>query len=109
LSPARSRGDARFTREALADLRAAVAWIAKDNLAAAEGLRVAASKAARAIGDHPEIGPVRTDLAPERFRFYVLRGYPYVMVYEPDVRPPRILRVLHGAQDLNDVLAALWD
>jgi hypothetical protein len=31
------------------------------------------------------------------------------MVYEPDMRPPRILRVLHGAQDLNDVLAALWD
>jgi toxin ParE1/3/4 len=109
LSPARSRGDARFTREALADLRAAVAWIAKDNLAAAEGLRVAAINAARAIGDHPEIGPVRTDLAPERFRFYVLRGYPYVMVYEAAVRAPRILRVLHGAQDLNDVLAALWD
>jgi toxin ParE1/3/4 len=109
LSPAKPRGDARFTREALADLRVAVAWIAKDNLAAAEGLRIAASNAARAIGDHPEIGPVRTDLAPERFRFYVLRGYPYVMVYEPAVRPPRILRVLHGAQDLDDVLAAIRD
>lgn len=109
MTPARPAEAARFTAEALADLREAVAWIAQDNPVAADGLRLAANRAARVIGEYPQIGPVRTDLAPERFRFLVLRGYPQVLVYEPALRPPRILRVLHGARDLKDVLAALWD
>ena len=98
---------ARFTREALADLRVAVAWIARDDPAAADRLRIAAIQAATAIGEHPLIGPVRPEFAPERFRFLVLRRFPYLVVYEPDSRPPRILRVLHAAQDLAALLAEL--
>ncbi len=53
------------------------------------------------------IGPVRTEFAPERFRFFVLRRFPYLIVYEPDQNPPRILRVVHASQDLAVLLADL--
>jgi plasmid stabilization system protein ParE len=91
----------------LADLRDAVAWIAQDDPATADRLRIAAVEMAKAIGEHPLIGAVRLEFAPERFRFCVLRRFPYLIVYEPDLTPPRILRVLHGAQDLAALLADL--
>ncbi len=98
---------ARFTREALADLRTAVEWISREDPAAADRLRITANEAAKSIGEHPIIGAVRTEFAPERFRFFVLRRFPYLMVYEPDQDPPRILRVVHASQDLAVVLADL--
>mgnify|MGYP002389653442 CR=1 FL=1 len=107
MSPARAQIVARFTREALADLSQAVAWIAREDPAAADRLRVAANRAAKSIGEHPHIGPVRTEFAPEQFRFFVLRNSPYLIVYEPDTKPPRILRILHASQDLATLLADL--
>ena len=107
MSHARKSAAARFTREALADLREAVAWIAREDPAAADRLRVAANEAAKSIGEHPLIGPVRTEFAPERFRFFVLRRFPYLIVYEPEQTPPRILRVVHASQDLAVLLADL--
>ena len=107
MSPARAKASARFTREALADLRQAVAWIAREDPIAADRLRIAANRAAKAIGEHPAIGQVRLEFAPERFRFFILQHFPYLIVYEPDLTPPRILRVVHGAQDLAVLLADL--
>ena len=107
MSPAKRRPLARFTREARTDLLEAVAWIAREDPFAADRLRVAANEAARAIGEHPQIGAVRTEFAPERFRFFVLRRFPYLIVYEPDLEPPRILRVVHASQDLAALLADL--
>jgi toxin ParE1/3/4 len=107
LNAARRPVAARFTREALADLRAAVRWIAREDSGAADRLRLAANEAAKTIGAHPAIGPVRTEFAPVRFRFLVLRRFPYLIVYEPDRTPPRILRVLHASQDLAVLLAGL--
>lgn len=104
---ARAGSTARFTREALADLARAVAWIAREDAAAADRLRIAANRAARAIGEHPHIGPVREEFAPERFRFLVLRQTPYLIVYEAGTQLPRILRVVHGSQDLATLLADL--
>ncbi len=107
MSPARTPAAARFTREALADLRTAVGWISRDDPAAADRLRITANEAAKAIGEHPMMGPVRPEFAPERFRFFVLRRFPYLIVYEPDQNPPRILRVVHASQDLAVLLADL--
>lgn len=98
---------ARFTREALTDLRKAVTWIAREDPVAADRLRVAANAAAKAIGEHPLIGPIRIEFAPERFRFFTLRRFPYLIVYEPDQAPPRILRVVHASQDLAVLLEDL--
>jgi toxin ParE1/3/4 len=89
------------------DVLEAVRWIAKDNPAAALGLRDAVVAAARRIGEHPQIGVLRPELADEPVRFVMLTGYPYVIVYDSDREPPQILRVLHGARDLPEVLRDL--
>lgn len=64
-------------------------------------------RAARSIAEHPEIGRHRPELAPETVRFLVLRGFPYILVYRASTIPPRILRILHGARDLPEVLQDL--
>lgn len=95
---------AAFSPQARRELIAAARWIAKDNPAAARALRDAVHRAASQIGDHPEIGRVRSDLADEPYRFFLLTGFPYIVVYNAARTPPLIVRILHGARDLPDVL-----
>lgn len=99
--------DAVLSRRARQDIREAVNWIARDNPVAARGLLRAVQAAARSIGEHPYSGVPRPELAEPDIRFLVLRGYPYLAVYNAEARPPRILRVLHGARDLPEVLQDL--
>jgi toxin ParE1/3/4 len=82
-------------------------WIARDNLHAAEGLRDAIVTAACRIGDHPEIGVVRAELADIPYRFLILTGFPYILFYNASNVPPVILRILHGARDLPELLKDL--
>lgn len=96
-----------FAPAARADLRQAAAWIARDNPAAARALRDAALHSAARLGANPRLGAYRPALGAERFRFLLLRGFPYVMAYAADTDPPRILRVLHTARDLPAILAGL--
>jgi toxin ParE1/3/4 len=93
-----------FAPRARADLLAAMRWIAKDNKAAAQGLRKAVVAAAERIGEHPGIGMERPDYTSQKLRFLTLTGYPYVITYDPELSPPQILRVLHGARDIPFVL-----
>jgi len=95
---------ARLAPRARRDLLAAVQWIAKDNPAAARALRDAVAEAARRIGEYPEIGRLRPDIADAPYRFVTLTGFPYVIVYNSERQPPLILRVLHGARDLPELL-----
>jgi len=43
-------------------------------------------------------------LADEPLRFGVVRGFPYLALFDPTTNPPVILRVLHGARDLPELL-----
>ncbi len=86
------------------DLLAAVRWIAADNPAAARALRDAVARAAENIFAHPEIGPHRPEFADPPYRFLSLTGFPYLVIYTPEHNPPLILRILHAARDLPDVL-----
>jgi toxin ParE1/3/4 len=88
------------------DLAAAVRWIVKDNPVAARGPRDAVRGAAERIG-HPRIGSLRPDLAREPYRFVILTGFSYVIVYNADRSPPLIVRISHGARDLPEVLRGL--
>src|SRR5487761_1559124 len=63
------------------DLLTAVAWIARDNPAAARALRDAVAKAVKRIARHVQIGSTRFDLADDHYRFLNLTGFPYVIVY----------------------------
>lgn len=89
------------------DLLAAVRWIAKDNQAAARALREAVARAAERIGEHPQIGTSRPELAGEPYRFLTMTGFPCIVVYNADRKPPLINRILHGARNLPEVLGDL--
>jgi toxin ParE1/3/4 len=86
------------------ELRDAVLWIEKDNPAAADALLVAAIAAARRLQARPKLGRVRPDLAPARYRFWSLRGFPYLLVYDAEAEPPIILRLVHQSRDLPATL-----
>ena len=79
-------------------------WIAGENPAAAVALRDAVARAGALIGAHPLVGRERGKIAEGRYRFFVLTGFTYVIVYDAKRVPPRIVWVLHGARDLVGVL-----
>lgn len=93
-----------FSPRAKRDILGAVSWIAKDNPAAARALRDAVAAAAERIGAHPQAGMLRPDLVEKPYRFVTLTGFPYFIVYNDTRRPPLILRILHAARDLPEVL-----
>lgn len=65
-------------------------------------------RAAQRIGDFPEIGVTRPDLAPDQFRFLVIPVFDYLVVYQAEGLPrARIMRILHGKRHLEAVLASL--
>ena len=93
-----------FAPRAQRELREAAVWIADDNPAAADALLAAAMAAARRRQARPKLGRVRLELAPERHRFWSLRGFPYLLVYDAEAEPPIILRFVHQSRDLPAVL-----
>lgn len=90
---------------ARADLREAINRIARDNPDAARRLRVVLATALRRLGGNPALGALRPALADIRYRFLSLRGFPYLLIYNADTDPPRVLRVLHMARDIPALLA----
>jgi plasmid stabilization system protein ParE len=59
-------------------------------------------RAMRALSDMPGMGHVRNDLADEPLRLWTV--YSYLIFYRPDTRPLQIIRVLHGARDVETIL-----
>ena len=95
---------ARLSPEARRDLLSAVAWIAEDSPAAAKDFRLAVDRALSMLASHPEAGRVRLELTNLPVRFMPMRQFPYVLIYEPNPRPPSVVRILHGARDLAELL-----
>ncbi len=93
-----------FTPQARRELEAAIDWIADDNPDAAEGLLRAALQAATMIAVKPMLARIRTDLAPSRYRFWSLRGYPYLLIFDTDMDPSVVARFVHQARDLPALL-----
>ena len=58
------------------------------------GIRMAARK--------PDIGHFRRDLADEPLRFWRVRKY--LIIYRSEAKPIQVVRVLHGARDVQAVL-----
>ncbi|MBF0604027.1 MAG: type II toxin-antitoxin system RelE/ParE family toxin [Nitrospirae bacterium] len=59
------------------------------------------------MGKHPLLGRTYTDLALPPVRFLHLSGFPYIIVYDATLKPPVVLRFLHGARDLPEILKDL--
>lgn len=85
----------------------ALRWVAKDNPASARALKNVIYQAARNLGEHPLSGRERPDLASSQVRFLTLSGSSYMIVYDAELKPPVILRFLHGARDLPEILSSL--
>ena len=98
---------ARLSGRARRDLLAAATWIARENPNAAQALRDSVLVAAQRIGSHPQLGISRSKIAKEPYRFLVLAGFPYIVVYNAMATPPIVLRILHGARDLPELLKDL--
>ena len=79
-------------------------WVAEDNAAAADALLAAALVTARRLQANPKLGRVRLDLAPDRYRLWSLRGFPYLLVYDAEAELPIIRRFVHQCRDLPAVL-----
>lgn len=95
---------ARLSPAAKRDILEAVAWIARDSPQAARALRQSIERVAQLIGEHPAAGSGRPECVSLPYRLISLTGFPYTIVYDCDQRPPLIVRVLHGARDIPDLL-----
>jgi toxin ParE1/3/4 len=93
-----------FAPRARRELLEAVAYIAEDNPEAAENLLTVASAAARRVTERPTLARTQLRLAPARYRFWSLRGYPYLLVIDTENDPPVVARFVHQARDLWVVL-----
>jgi toxin ParE1/3/4 len=71
------------------DLLEATRWITKDNPAAARALRSAVERAAMTIG---ELGRLRPEVVGAPYRSLSLIGLAYVIIYNAERIPPRIMR-----------------
>lgn len=98
---------ARLAPRARRELIAAARWIAKDNPNAARALRDTVARAAERIGEHPQIGVVRAHLLLPVFRFLVLSGFPYIVIYNAARSPPEIVAIVHSARNLPPLLRNL--
>jgi toxin ParE1/3/4 len=75
--------------------------IARDNKKAADSLLDRIDSVCRSLAAFPELGPARPDLAPD-FRYMIVGRY--LILYRIIVEGVEIVRVLHGARHLPDML-----
>jgi plasmid stabilization system protein ParE len=82
------------------DLYSIWSYIASDRVEAADRVESAIYSACRFLANHPQAGHVRSDLTSHQVRFWALPRYTnYLIVYDPNPTPLRVLRILHGALD----------
>jgi plasmid stabilization system protein ParE len=97
----------RLTPKAKADLRSIWSYIASDNVQAADLVEEAIHDACTSLAKAPLRGHPRSDLTKLPVRFWsVVRYSRYVIVYDPAVKPLRIIRIFHGARNVARELVA---
>jgi plasmid stabilization system protein ParE len=95
-----------FTPQAADDLIEIWSYIAQDNPRAANQVEASVFHACELLAGSPLAGQVRRDLTPLPVRFWVVHPYSnYLIVYDPESKPIRIIRILHGARNVPSVLA----
>ena len=77
-------------------------YIAADNPEAAGRVLDALEASLHKLARNPGIGHVREDLADQRHRFFLV--YSYLIVYRCKTKPLQVIRVLHAARDVQNIL-----
>ena len=100
-----------FSRQAAQDLDEAIGWLLDHGVAptSAEQLLTTVLAAAERLAERPALGRRRPELLPEPFRFWSIRRWKLLLVYDPTTSPATILRVLNTSQDLPTLLAHMRD
>ena len=91
----------RLTAKAKADLRSTWAYIAADNIDAADRVEDCIYSACAFLTENPLLGHTREDLTSLPVRFWTVVGYTkYIIVYDAASKPLKVLRILHGSQNI---------
>ena len=90
--------DWEFSPEAKDDLWEIWSYIAADNPSAADRLETDIYTACDFLAKNPDLGHQRRDLTDEHVLFWKVRGW-YLVIYQVDSQPLKIIRILHGARD----------
>jgi len=93
----------RLTPTAEDDIFEIWAFIASDNLAAADSLEAEIYNGCQRVAEKPDLGHFRRDLTDKPVRFFGVRRT-FLIVYDPVTNPLEVLRVLHGARDVSSEL-----
>ena len=94
-----------FTPEALDDLFQLWSYIAADNIDAANRVEEAVHAACAMAAKKPSAGRLREDLTALPVRFWLVQPYRNCwVVYDPKTRPVRVIRILHAARDIANLL-----
>jgi len=88
----------RLSRQAEADVDAIYDYVAEANRSAADRLSFAFERKFRLLASQPLLGQLRPDLAPN-LRCFTLGNY--VIFYRSEGREVEIVRVIHGARDIQ--------
>ena len=92
-----------FSNEADADLRGIWDYIAARNEDAALRVKEAILDACDMLAANPTFGHFRRNLTELPVRIHTVMKN-YLIIYEPDTNPLVIVRVLHGARDVRELL-----
>ncbi len=90
-----------LTEQAATDVDEIWEYVAENSIDTADRIRVALYGAMQKLADMPGMGHRRLDFADDQHRFWVVS--PYVIVYRQDTEPLQIIRVLHGARDIQSL------
>lgn len=91
-----------FAEEAELQLLEILDYVANESESAAVRVRDAIYDAVALLAERPGIGHTREDLTDRPVKFWSV--YSYLIVYEPESKPLRIIAVLHGARDVGALL-----
>lgn len=105
-APGNAKRVSKFTLspEAIDDLELIWTYIAQDNRQAADQLVEAAFRICEMLGSHPELGRLRqfSKKLSLGLRSFVITDFPnYVIFYRVKGDAVEIVRVLHGARDID--------
>lgn len=88
------------SKKAREDLLLIWAYIAEDNIKAADKLLDDIDEKCTLLGKNPKIGQARPDISP-KMRYFPVKNY--LILYQEQPQGIEIVRVLHGARDLNEI------
>ena len=74
-------------------------YIAADNIDAADKVKAELRSAMLQLAEMPGLGHERRDVTNPKYRFW--KVYSYLIAYIPETKPLRVIRVVHGAQDVG--------